>query len=521
MHWADVLAEELLERGSRHTLATGITPSGPIHVGNLREVMTTEAVHRAVQDAGGDSTLLYIGDTYDPLRKVYPFLEDHPEIDYDEHVGKPLSAVPAPDGEHESYAHAFLAPFLDALDELGIDPEVRLAHELYESGAYSDSILNALDEAPAIRRILEEESGRDLPDRWIPFNVRCQVCGRLSTTEPLLYEFPQIEYRCDCGHEGGVDPREGGAGKLPWRVDWPARWAFLGVTFEAFGKDHAASGGSWDTAVPIAEEVYRIEPPHHAVYEWVHGPEGALSGRKGSMSARDVLEVTPPEALRFFFLRYQPSKQIEFDPEGGMLDLVDEHDEALSDWATEGTSDEIKDVERVLELAQPTGQLPEHPGQSVSMQHLATLVQIYQGTDEVLDSVQRSGHIDALSETEEALLRTRIEHTRRWVQTCAPEHLRFEIPDEVPHGTLQDVHRERVATLVELLETRDWEADALQDAVYAAADKLDIGPGGVFKAAYLALLGQSGGPRLGPFLAGLERDWALTRLREAAQGPTG
>src|SRR5437867_9870145 len=97
MHWADVLAEELSKRGSRHTLATAITPSGPIHVGNMREVLTTEFVHRGLEKLGCDSELIYIGDTYDPLRKVYPFLD---KAAYEPHVGKPLCDIPCPCGQH-------------------------------------------------------------------------------------------------------------------------------------------------------------------------------------------------------------------------------------------------------------------------------------------------------------------------------------------------------------------------------------------------------------------------------------
>ena len=74
MHWADVVAEKLIEKGNEHTLATAITPSGPIHVGNLREVITTEAIYRALKDKGAEAKLIFIADTFDPLRKVYPFL---------------------------------------------------------------------------------------------------------------------------------------------------------------------------------------------------------------------------------------------------------------------------------------------------------------------------------------------------------------------------------------------------------------------------------------------------------------
>ncbi len=521
MHWADVLAEELTDRGDEHTLATGITPSGPIHVGNLREVLTTDAVHRAVKDRGADATLLYVGDTYDPLRNVPPFLEDHDRIDYEEHLGRPISEVPAPTGEHESYAHAFLSPFLEALDELGLDPKIHLAHDLYETGAYADAIRAALDKRETIRRVLNEKAGRDLEEGWIPFNVKCRSCGRLSTTTARTYASGRIQYACSCGHEGEVDPVEGGAGKLPWRVDWPARWSFLNVTFEAFGKDHAASGGSWDTAVPLARDVFGIQEPHHAVYEWVHVKgEGAMSSSQGTgIAAEDVLKATPPEALRFFFMRYQPEKHVEFDAGGGMLDLVDEYDRAMHALAKEDETPELKDAQRVLELSQPSGSLPEHPGQSVSMRHLATLVQIYESTTEVLESVRRSGHVDGLSRAEASLLEARIEHTRRWIDTFAPDHLRFELAEETPYGLLQDVHRERLGELVRVLEKRAWEADGIQDAVYEAADRLDASAGGVFKAAYLALLGESGGPRLGPFLASLERDWVLERFRSASREP--
>ena len=74
MHWADVLAEELLKEDKKHILATGITPSGPIHIGNMREVLTTDAVFRSVIKKGGKAEFIYIADDFDNLRKVYPFL---------------------------------------------------------------------------------------------------------------------------------------------------------------------------------------------------------------------------------------------------------------------------------------------------------------------------------------------------------------------------------------------------------------------------------------------------------------
>jgi lysyl-tRNA synthetase class 1 len=104
MHWADVEAERLLERGNRHLISTGISPSGFIHVGSLREAITAEAMRKALEERDADVSMIYLVDSFDPLRKRYAFLSD----EYEEEVGKPLSHVPCPCSEHDNYAHHFI-----------------------------------------------------------------------------------------------------------------------------------------------------------------------------------------------------------------------------------------------------------------------------------------------------------------------------------------------------------------------------------------------------------------------------
>ena len=100
MHWADVLADKLLKKQKNHVLATGITPSGPIHIGNMREILTTDAVYRSVIEKGGEAEFIYVADDFDPLRKVYPYL---PQT-YEKYVGMPISDIPCPCKKHKSYA---------------------------------------------------------------------------------------------------------------------------------------------------------------------------------------------------------------------------------------------------------------------------------------------------------------------------------------------------------------------------------------------------------------------------------
>ncbi|HEU4402422.1 MAG TPA: class I tRNA ligase family protein, partial [Candidatus Polarisedimenticolia bacterium] len=75
-HWADEVAEEILKASpGPHEISTGISPSGEIHIGNLREVITADVVHRALKERGAQVILNYVADNFDPLRKVYPFLD--------------------------------------------------------------------------------------------------------------------------------------------------------------------------------------------------------------------------------------------------------------------------------------------------------------------------------------------------------------------------------------------------------------------------------------------------------------
>jgi lysyl-tRNA synthetase class 1 len=52
-HWADRVAGEVIAAGRAPVISTGISPSGEIHIGNMREVLTGDAVYRALRDTGG------------------------------------------------------------------------------------------------------------------------------------------------------------------------------------------------------------------------------------------------------------------------------------------------------------------------------------------------------------------------------------------------------------------------------------------------------------------------------------
>jgi lysyl-tRNA synthetase class 1 len=327
MHWADEVADAVVASGRRAVVSTGISPSGDIHVGNLREVVTGDAIYRALGDRGIPAKLNFVCDNFDPLRRVYPFLD--PAV-YEPLVGKPLSEIPCPCGEHRSYGDHFLAPFLESLQTLRIAVEVLRADELYKSGAMTECIIAALENRDAVAAILETLTGKKVEPEWSPFNPLCPECGRLTGTQVRGFSASDrtVDYSCACGARGRV-PMAGG-GKLVWRIDWPARWKALGVTVEPFGKDHATRGGSYDTGARVAREVFGIEPPLPVGYEWI-GLKGMgdMSSSKGNvLSIAKALEITPPEVLRYMILKERPQRKLTFDPGLALLQLVDQVDDA-------------------------------------------------------------------------------------------------------------------------------------------------------------------------------------------------
>jgi len=514
MHWADVLADELLKEGKKHVLATGITPSGPIHIGNMREILTTDAVYRSLTEKGGDGKLIYVADDYDPLRKVYPYL---PKT-YEKYVGMPISDIPCPCGKHKSYADHYLISFLNSLKEIGVEPKVYRANEMYKRGDFSKAIQKAMDNTDKIKEIIQKISKRELPKGWIPFNIRCEKCKKLTTAKAVLYDYPIIEYTCDCGYEGEVDIRKGDVGKLPWRVDWPARWKMLGVTFEPFGKDLGTVGGARDTGEKISEEIYGYPAPKYIVYEFIMlKGKGAMHSSKGTaLSSEEMLNMTPPEVLRFLLMNNQPGKHLMFDSGLGLLNLVDEYDKQERVYfGKEEAAKGMKDLKKTYELSQPRDIQKTIPYQ-LPYRHLVTLIQIGENWNEVKKILLRTGQIPKdLNKQDEERLKQRTEHARYWLDNFAPDMVKFEVKKKLPKVNLDKEQKKFLLSLSEKISSINWEAEDIHNLIYDISEKEKIPIKTAFTTIYQIILGQEKGPRAGYFLSNLDKDFVVKRIKEA------
>ncbi len=522
MHWADHTAQTLQKRGDSQVIASGITPSGEFHVGHLREILTAEMIHRACLDASMDSRYIFIVDSMDPLRRVYDFLSPA----YEQYIGHPLAYIPAPDGDGEpspdggNYADHFLAPFLAALREIGVEPEVVKNHQTYESGAFADKIHSAIEQKDEIRRVIEEVSGREVPEDWFPYNPLGSD-GSIDGVKVTGYNHPHVHWVDSHGVEGTADIGTA-QGKLPWRVDWAAKWGIHGITCEPAGKDHGAAGGSYDTGIPICE-MLGSQPPHKLVYEWIQlkgmGPMSSSTGL--TVGPMDALALVPPEIMRYVIARSKVGRHIDFDTGPALFQTADEYERLV----TEPPSGSDKELSRRQQIARDTqlgalrlsqverGADPAGSVAGVSFRHLAMLAQIKSSDDDVWNSLRKSGHLEGAAGDS---LTGRLHRMRNWVDgphfpDAARVEVRTDISDEL-RANLTNQHRQFLSALGDSLEDCEWTEKAIGDCIRSVAAEVGIGGRGAYVALYWMILGKSHGPKASSLMAEMESEHLLSLI---------
>ncbi len=499
MHWADAFAKNL--KGFQR-VSTGISPSGPIHVGNMREILTGDMIYKAAVRKGLQADFIYLCDDIDPLRKVYPFLSN----DYEKYVGRPLYRIPSPDGQG-TYSEHFLGPFLETLDTINVKVNVIKTSEMYRTGRFADVIRTIIQNKEKAARILTEVSGRELEKDWSPYQAICSNCGSIAKTRMIGFEDPFVLYRCgSCQHEGKADIRKDD-GKLPWRLEWPAKWKILNVTVEPFGKDHGAAGGSYDTGKAIASEIFSITPPAPLLYEWILlKGKGAMHSSTGNViPAEEFVRFTPPMVLRFLIAKNNPSRHIDLDPAMGLLNLVDEFEKYLAAYFGKDTvSDpDFRDVVWFSSIGK------EPSPQDVSFRHLVNLVQIYPEGSKLLNALKKSGYsADSIDSDMQHLIGV----ARYWLDTYAPENVKFRLLGEDEPVSLDHTGSSIIAAFLERMDSLEWNPDDIHNAVHEIIKKFNAEPSAGFSAFYRVFIGRERGPRLGYFLSNLDRSFVKRRI---------
>ncbi|MDH6623918.1 lysyl-tRNA synthetase class 1 [Streptomyces sp. LBL] len=589
--WVSRFADEVIEESERRAsgkaaspadapvvvVASGLSPSGPIHLGNLREVMTPHLVADEIRRRGYAVRHLISWDDYDRFRKVPKGIAGVDEDSFLEHIGKPLTSVPAPEGSaHPNWAEHFKAAMTESLAELGVEFDPISQTAQYTSGVYREQILHAMRHRGEIDAILDQYRTKKAPAKqqknqqkpvdeaeleaaegsgaaneddgssgsagYFPYKPYCGNCEKdLTTVTAYDDDTTELTYTCTgCGFGETVRLNEFNRGKLAWKVDWPMRWAYEGVVFEPSGVDHSSPGSSFQVGGQIVG-IFGGKRPIGPMYAFVgiSGMAKMSSSRGGVPTAADALKIMEPQLLRWLYARRRPNQsfKIAFDQE--IQRLYDEWDK-LDAKVAGGTSQasgsgggsalpgDVAAHARAVGTA--AGELPRTP-RPMPYRTLASVADITAGhEDQALRILSELDPANPLASLDE--VRPRLDKAETWINTQVPADQRTIVREEPDHELLKSLDEPSQQSLRLLLDglTEHWSLDGLSHLVYgvpkvqagfpADATPKELPPEiktaqrSFFALLYHLLVGRDTGPRLPTLLLAVGQERVRTLLGE-------
>jgi len=86
----------------------------------------------------------------------------------------------------------------------------------------------------------------------------------------------------------------------------------------------------------------------------------------------------------------------------------------------------------------------------------------------------------------------------------------------MPDVKLSDDEKAYMKVLSPLLSASGWNAADIHNVVSETGKNSKIGTKGAFQVLYKVLINRTSGPRLGHFLATMEKDFVISRIKEAS-----
>jgi lysyl-tRNA synthetase, class I len=524
-HWADRNANQIVQRKGEKTeyvCASGITPSGTVHIGNFREIISVELVVRALRDLRKKVRFIYSWDDFDVFRKVPANMPNQDELT--EYLRRPITHVPDPHGVESSYARANECDVEAVLHRVGIDPEYLYQAEKYAAGTYAEGMRLALENESIIRTILNKHRSSPLDETWSPVSVFCSACDKDTTKVEAWDSAWVITYTCEsCGNHEDIDLRTSKGAKLVWRIDWPMRWKYEDVDFEPAGKEHHSAGGSFDTAKEIVKSVYSSSAPVSFKYDFISikGMGGKISSSLGNVvSLEDVLEIYQPEIVRFLFAGTRPDSEFAISFDLDVIKIYEDYDKCERiRFGVEEVGEKKRALQsRIYELSQistatATGSTSETAPEQLPFRHLCNLLQIHGGdVHRALAVAYATMRIDKEAVPEAARERheTRAKCAWTWLAKHAPEDFRFALRTESDDAVeLTETELAVIRRLGDELSAKfdEYDEKSLGELFYSVAEECGLATKELFGATYRVLLGKEKGPRLASFIltAGKER----------------
>ncbi len=511
MNWAREVALNIIkERPNEevYTVASGVSPSGFVHIGNFREIATPYLVVKELKKLGKKVRYILSFDEFDRFRKVPGNINK----DYEKYIGKAYVDIPSPFTDNESYASYMENRFLDELKAMDIEVECIYQAKEYRSGRYNEYIKKAMDNKDKIFDIIDEFRTQDGTEEekanYYPISVYCSKCG-YDTTTINSYDKNKgtIKYTCTCGHEEEINIDNASNIKLQWKVDWPMRWMVEKVTFETGGVDHSAANGSKAVAERIVKEIYGYEPPIYIPYNFIgiKGGGAKMSSSTGNvLTLSDLLKVYDKNIIWWFYARFEPMHAFDIALDNDVIRYYSEFDRWVKLYFNGNIDDKNKSI---IEL---TG-VDENYLNNPNFSYLATFLPVVNFNEDMLKDLLKKEDIDVSSKE----FKNRLELAFNWVTNYGLDYQvkLLEVKNKEFYDSLTSLEKEWVEKTISLLNINYETTNDLQTALYDVVkngilkdEELKKSQKRYFQILYNMLLGQDKGPKLGLMLMAFNRE---------------
>jgi len=486
---------------------TGYGPSGLPHIGTFGEVQRTTMIRRAFELISDIPTkLIVFSDDLDGMRKVPDNVPNTAMLK--ENLQRPLTSVPDPFGEFESFGHHNNAMLRRFLDTFGFEYEFISATDFYKSGRFDETLMRACERYDAIMKIMLASLREERQQTYSCFLPIHPETGRVLYV-PIRHvdaKAGTVTFDDEDGREWTL-PVTGGNVKLQWKPDFGARWAALDVDFEMYGKDHSTNTPIYDGIC----EVLGGRKPEHFTYELFLDEQGQkISKSKGNgLTIDEWLTYAATESLGYFmYQKPKTAKRLWWDV---IPKAVDEYHQ----------------------------QLKAFPGQDEAGQVNNPVWHIHGGRPPASDMVVPFAMLLNLASVAGAKDKSGLwGFIRRYAPGASPEAnpqmdqaagfaVKYFNDFVAPTRTFrQPSDKERAAMEDLLTRLRVWEgtndAEGLQSLVFAVGRDHGFEPlRDWFKALYEVLLGASEGPRFGGFIALYGVAETIALMERALRGEAG
>ncbi len=558
-HWLEGIVKEIEERNpSEVNLSTGKTPSGHIHLGIMRELLICDAIYRIFSRRGIPINFRLFLDDVDAAKRFPSYI---PESYAKKYLGKPFALIPNPFDQNDksNYAEVFGKELETTFKEMGIHAEIVWTHEIYQTEEMLEKIRIGLQKNELVKKIVakyltasmtdeQRESYLEQQKTWMGAMVICEKCqstqkkqkdGTVNPNRVLEYNSntDECKYHCpSCGYEGEVKV-DSGLLKLNWRLDWPAKWTLYNTTCEPAGKDHCTPGGSYDTGLDLCQNIYDYEGPIKVPYEWLRLGDRDMKTSKGIVfTPTKFLEMADAKILRMLIYQTNPNKHISIRIEELEQYYNEFHriEKIYYELEEPSSEQELEEIKYIYPLICPN-EVPKKLLYQIPFKFMTILAQLKpilkeQGIiDKALNYIQLEYNTSALN-IDDYLLQ--IEKASKWIEEMKsiiiteknPQILKkikqkvslFSIIDDLDETIISQLGNDQIealeAFLKEMKELKELDEEKIKDLMVEIRNSLNIKPMKIFQAFYLIFLGNKKGPRLGPLMSMLDKNWIETRI---------